>query len=416
MRLRRTLTNLAVIAAIAISSTAAGITAASASTINDLPDDTWMTNGIVYAIVRHGNYVYVGGKFTRVRAYNPATGAYGPSFAATNVARFDATTGVGDKTWSPDVTGSDTTTKVYALTVASDGQLWIGGKFQAVDGQPRRNLAVVSTAVGAATVSPIAPVVGSETSQGVRALNASGSRVYVGGLFANVDGKARKGLAALSPAGVLDPVWKPKVDGQARSLQFACDGQTIFASGNFRNASGSDGVFSPRETIARFDVVSGALDPWAIPADTVPNGEVAADLAVTCQQVSAGFLGRNYARSFSLTNGNVGSQLWALKNAGDVQTVAVLGDRLILGGHFSQIEDLFDVCPQDCKRTRIASVDLATGRVSADWAPSVQGQFYGPWDLLVDGNRLYVGGAFTEVESGGIVDRQTMFARFTFSP
>ena len=59
--------------------------------LNSTPDDTWMTNGIVYSVIRSGDYIYVGGKFTRVRQ-SPT----GKSFAATNLARFRADTGVGD--------------------------------------------------------------------------------------------------------------------------------------------------------------------------------------------------------------------------------------------------------------------------------------------------------------------------------
>ena len=81
-----------------------------------------------WAIVRHGDYVYVGGNFTRVRQTSSGTG----SFAATDLARFDATTGVADKSWTPDVTGSDpNTTQVYSLAAAG-GKIWVGGKFDAL--------------------------------------------------------------------------------------------------------------------------------------------------------------------------------------------------------------------------------------------------------------------------------------------
>ena len=76
----------------------------SSPTINSTPDDTWMTNGRVFSVVRSGDYIYVGGKFTRVRQ-SPT----GPSFAATNLARFHADTGEGVRTWTPDVTGVDMT-------------------------------------------------------------------------------------------------------------------------------------------------------------------------------------------------------------------------------------------------------------------------------------------------------------------
>ena len=72
-------------------------------TINPTPDNTSWTNGLVYSMVRSGDYVYVGGKFTRVVAPS------GESFGATNLARFDAATGAGDKGWTPKVTGADMT-------------------------------------------------------------------------------------------------------------------------------------------------------------------------------------------------------------------------------------------------------------------------------------------------------------------
>src|SRR5215217_822220 len=103
----------------------AGIAWAQSPTLNQTPDDIWMTNsgGKVYAIIRSGEYIYVGGQFTSIRS--AASG--GQSFAATNLARFDADTGVGDPTWTPDVTGADMTkTKVYSLA-AANGKIWVGG-------------------------------------------------------------------------------------------------------------------------------------------------------------------------------------------------------------------------------------------------------------------------------------------------
>jgi hypothetical protein len=64
------------------------------------------------------------------------------------------------------------------------------------------------------------------------------------------------------------------------------------------------------------------------------------------------------------------------------------------------------------KRVRIALLNLSDGSVDPNWAPNVEGSFFGPWDLLVDENHLYVGGAFTTV--GGLP--RTHFARFTFTP
>jgi hypothetical protein len=367
-------------------------------TLKETPDNTWMTNGIVYSMVRSGDYVYVGGKFTRARS--AVSG--GQSFAATNLARFDADTGVADRNWTPDVTGADTTTTVYALADVG-GKIWVGGKFNAVDGTPRRNLAAVTES---GVVDPnVDPLVGTETSQGVRTLLASDSKVYLGGYFTTIDGVNRRFLGALDHSGNLDPTWKPKADGFVRSLAYSCDKTTVFAVGKFRSAAGSDGVYSPRQQAARFDTTSGSLHPWAIPAGTVGNDEVASDVAVTCEQITVAFLGPNWSRSFRLDNGNTGSVAWAIKSTGEAQTLTMMGpDKVLIGGHFSSWTGV--------KRTGIALINLSNGSVDPSWAPVLTAggnQFVSIWETFVDGNHAYIGGLFNSVEGSP----RTNFARFS---
>jgi hypothetical protein len=395
---------LLVAGAVAIATLAAtGVALAQSPTINSTPDNIWMTNsgGKVFAVIRSGNYIYVGGQFTSIRS-SPT----GQSFAATNLARFNADTGVGDSTWTPDVTGADmTTTTVYSLA-ASNGKIFVGGKFGAVNGIPRRNFAAVSPDTGA--VDPtIDPVVGTEASI-VRAMIASSSKVYIGGAFGTVDDKGRNNLAAINPlTGNVDLTWKPRADKIVWSLAFSCDNAQVFAGGKFLRVAGSDGVFSTRQYIARIDATSGALHPWAVPPASFQNDEeVASDLAVTCERITSGFLGPNFLRSFRLDNGNTGSVVWEYKTGGEVQTATMLGpDKVIVGGHFSQLKD-------GVKRTRIGMINLSDGSVDPSWAPAVSGKYLGPWDLLVDDNHLYVGGEFTSVAG---LPRYN-FTRFTFTP
>jgi hypothetical protein len=381
-------------------------------TINQVPDDTWMTNGRVFSVIRSGDYLYVGGRFTRVKS--EVSG--GQSFAATNLARFDADTGVGDPTWTPDVTGEDpAVTTVYALA-ASNGKIWVGGKFGAVNGVPRRNLAAVSPDTGAVDAT-LDPVVGKEPNM-VRAMIASSQKVYIGGSFGAVDGKGRGNLAAIDPVtGNVDLAWKPRADRLVWSLAFSCDNAQVFAGGKFLNAAGSDGVFSARTVIARFDATSGSLHRWAVPASTfegVDEGFVASDMAVTCDRITTGFLGHpNWVRSFRLDNGETGSMAWGYRTGGDVQAVTMLGpDKVILGGHFKWVKDRVP-------RTCIAMVNLSDGSADPSWNVALTAgatKAIGPWDLLVDENHLYAGGHFTEVRTGGSVINQTAFVRFTFTP
>jgi hypothetical protein len=381
---------------------AAGMAGAqvTSSNLNETPDNTWMTNGIVYSIIHSGDYIYVGGKFTRARS--AVSG--GKSFVATNLARFDADTGVGDPTWTPDVTGADTSTTVYSLAAAG-GKIWIGGKFNAVDGTARRNLAAISEQTG--VVDPnVDPVVGSETSQGVREVLASDTKVYVGGIFSTVDNQSRQNLAAFDLSGNLDPAWKPKTIGAVHALAFSCDKATVFAGGKFQSAAGSgSSVFSSRQQVARFDATSGSLHPWAIPTGTIGNDEVASDLAVTCERITVAFRGPNWNRSFRLDNGDTGTAAWEIKSSGEAQTLTMLGpDKVLIGGHFSNWLGV--------KRTGIAIINLSDGSLDANWAPVLTAggnHFVSIWETFVDGDHVYIGGLFNSVEG----QPRTNFARFS---
>jgi len=220
----------------------------------------------------------------------------GPSFAANGVARIDATTGLRDPTWTPDVSwgGYVTTTKpiVWALAAAG-GKIWIGGDFGAVDGPPRTKFAAVDAATG--VVDPgVTAAVGTLGAQSVRAMVASSSTVYVGGsspretheppaagrLRARRD--ARRDVEA--------------EDGQARVQH----GLGLCAVQHLRGWPVPTGgrrrrTWQPRETVARFDPASGALLPWAIPTGTIELDQKAYDLAPTCTQLNVGYGGRNYA-------------------------------------------------------------------------------------------------------------------------
>jgi hypothetical protein len=377
----------------------AGAPPASAA-LNNTPDPTWMVTGAVWSIIRYGDFIYVGGQFDKVRETPP--GVPGDSFEANGLARFDAVTGVGDPTWTPDISwGSFSTTVkpvVHALA-AVGGKIFVGGQFGAIDGVARTNFAAVDAATGALDPGVVASV-GVLGSPSILAMAGSADRVYVGGAFKSVDGVARKHVAAFGVDGTLDPVWKPKADKRVFSMAWDCIGSSLFVGGQFRRAAGSGAAYETRETVARFDPATGALLPWSIPIGTIEANQKAYDMAATCSTLGIGYGGRNYAAAFDLTD-DVGEQIWRDSTAGNVQTVAIMGDQLIIGGHFSSVLKI--------RRIRIASVSLSNGAVEPNWHPDVEGSFLGPWDLLVDGSHLYVGGQFDTV--GGVP--QFFFARFT---
>ncbi len=66
--------------------------------------------------------------------------------------------------------------------------------------------------------------------------------------------------------------------------------------------------------------------------------------------------------------------------------------------------------PTGIPRIRIAAVNQLTGAVNMDWAPTLTGQFWGPWALLSSGPHVFVGGQFSNVSGVHQID----YCRFTF--
>src|SRR5215210_2166093 len=224
---------LAVMAAVAVA-VAVTPSAHAALGLRPTPDQTWMTNGNVYAqaLSADKKTLYIGGKFTQLRE-NPE-GQGGKVFKVNNVAAIDVATGTPITKWHPNVNNGDGATEVQALAVMNR-RVYIGGTFNAVDGQPRRNLAAVR--VNAGKVASFAPTVGGSTSV-VYTVLSSDSKLYIGGRFQEVNGKSRENLASFTlPSGSLDSTWQAQANSAVRKLKFASGMDTIFAGGAFTSVT-----------------------------------------------------------------------------------------------------------------------------------------------------------------------------------
>ena len=140
----------------------------------------WVTNGSVNAIARSGNTIYLGGDFTRI---GPPTG---------HGAAISRATGQPDLAF-PEVGGG------AIRAVISDGQdrWYIGGRFTYVGGLWRPNLAHI---LADKTVDPSFNATAGDPLNLVEALALAQSTLYVGGRFASMGGRTRRGIAAVSAA------------------------------------------------------------------------------------------------------------------------------------------------------------------------------------------------------------------------
>ena len=171
--------------------------AASSSTSNY---NTWVTDGVVEAIVNYNGITYIGGGFTRVGPVG------GPMQTRNNIAAINATTG-NATSWNPDANGG-----VYSLAI-SGTTVYAVGTFTTMGGQARKNIAAINATTGAATSwNPHA-------NGGVISLAISGTTVYVGGgTFTTIGGKTRNNIAAINATTGAATSWNPHANGGVISL------------------------------------------------------------------------------------------------------------------------------------------------------------------------------------------------------
>jgi len=376
-----------------------------ASALSEQADTgTWGAHGRVLAMVRLGNTMFIGGRFDRVQSPDGKT-----RIAADNLAAIDLTTGQPVQGFQGGV-GMSTTAKpqVDSLAVSADGtRLFVGGKFDTVDGQPQSFFTALSPQTGAIDTT----FQGARFSGAVHAILVGPSRIYVGGAFKKIDGKSHPYLAALMPGGSLDTQWVSKPDNLVRSLTPSGDWSTIFVGGLFVNVDAQS-----RISVARVSAATGSLDPWTIPAGTIDPPQTAWDIVVDGSVVYIGFgHGPNYMAAFRLDNGDSGDQVWRLKTQGNVEGLAMAPDRsrLFFSGHFGTGALNQRVCNGPFLRG-LASVDPATGTIICDWIPQITpfgNNYVGVWVIDIEDGALWAGGKITTV--GGVT--HLGFARFTLN-
>ena len=342
----------------------------------------WETNGKTLALALSGDTLYVGGKFTLLRSQGGLTKIH-----VKGVGKVTASTGVGVKGFAPLVTLAGKTGTVNALAVSADGStLFIGGKFDAVNGVPAANFAAVSTSTG-----EVLPQFSHTFTNQIHVIKVGPNMIYIGGAFKKVDGQTRNRLAALTLTGDLTS-WTASADDAVRSLALAPDGTTIFVGGSFTTINGVS-----RVSVARLDLDTGALSNWTIPAGTIVAPQVAWTLLPIGDRLYGGFgRGPNYSAAFRLDNGDVGSQVWRFNTVGNDESMVMSNDgtRLFVGGHFGTAVLTQTVCGNQHLHG-LMSLNPLNGALYCDWLPAITpqgGNYTGAWAMVSTGTWLYASG------------------------
>lgn len=334
---------------------------------------TWGVNGRAAIVLPVGSDVLVGGSFSALVAPS------GDTEPAASLARWQPDTG-RFVDWPVSVRGD-----VLGLAVAGD-TLYLGGNFNQVNGQSRRNLAAVSLSTGA--LLPWAPSA-TGTVETVAVVNDG---VYVGGAFSQIaDSQGQttvNWLARITTSGQLDRAWTGSVavNDRVRVILPSADPGWVYVGGDF---SQTNGVWATGR-LTKLSTGTTAIVNAAFRSG--PTNERARSpvfgLALTGDAllVASGGSGGGCARLDATTGGTV----WSVHANGNLQDVAVLGPMVYCGGHFGGSSG-FD----GKRRTKIAEVRLDTGAVTA-WAPQVNSPL-GVWTVAATPTRLVMGGDFTKV-------------------
>jgi hypothetical protein len=350
----------------------------------------------VYALAFSGGKLYAGGLF------DTANDGLGTMATRNNLAAFD-TGGTVDPTFDPDVDNRVDTLAVSGSTV------YAGGDFNTVN-QGGAALSRFFLAKFAASTGVVDPTFDPAPSGFVSDLVLSGPRLYVTGGFAVMnDGQAsqatRRFVAAVSPTtGEVDPVFDPSVQGCicAGVDTIAVSGSKVYVGGGIQVANFGQPTETLRDNVAAFDATTGVVDTAFDPS---PDGPVVT-LEIAGGKLFAGgemtLMGTTFHRqnlaAISATTGAVDPAFDPRPDDAVVALTASAG-RLYAGGFFTEVNV---GAPTQVTRNHLAAFDLATGVPDAGFDPDVRfGCACGAvGSLLLNGSKLYLGGDFDTVNAG----------------
>jgi hypothetical protein len=356
--------------------------AAGAASLADKPDNTYVTDGSVNAVVRSGDTIFIGGQFTRV---GPRTGP-GVEVALNGT----QTPGLPEISGAGPTLGGGATTGLRAVVADGSGGWYVSGLFTHVGAAARTNLAhILADHSVDAAFNP-------SMNGSVNALAVSGSTLYLGGLFTLVDGQVRNNIAALNTADGSLKAFNPNADAAVNALAVSSDGLIVYAGGNgFATIGGQS-----RTALAALNAADGSATTTFNPVLSGGLPSVSA-LAISGSTLyvagnfnMVGALSRRALAALSIGGANDGNVVAAFDPAptyfscvpcASIEAMAVSGSTVYVGGSFDTIGGQ--------SRDNLAGLNAADGSATA-FDP---GPHQNILSLAASGSIVYVGGGFNSI-------------------
>jgi hypothetical protein len=377
------------------------------------PLPTVQINGVVWAQTVVGNTVYVTGSFTSARPAGAPAGT--GEQAVGHLLAYDIRTGERISTFAATLNAQG-----RAIAASPDGRrIYVGGEFTTANGVARNRLAAFDAATGE-LVAGFAPSI----SNRVSALAVGKDVVYAGGAFFQANGVTRTRLAAFTTTGAVLP-WRPKADDQeVLALALGPDGSRLYVGGKFAtlNGAAAPGVGA---------VLTSTGETVPVPTNTVIRNSGTSSGITSLKADGGRIVGTafkfggatgNFEGAFAM-DAATGALVWIDDCHGDTYDSFQLGASVYVAGHAHYCNNL-NTFPQttsgawNFQRLQAFTVDahqnlgreqLGYGNFEGHPAPLAQdfwpfleagtftGQGQAAWSLAGNGAFVSVGGEFPVV-------------------
>ncbi len=327
------------------------------------PSPKWMTpDGVVNAIVKDGNNVYLGGSFA------------GAGYRSQGISKFSPLSNAVPYSNIPNLSAS----AVYVIIPDGSTGWYIGGAFTAtINGNPYTNVAHLKADFTLDTTFQCS------ANSNVYALNLKGSVLYLGGYFNQVNTQNRSYIAAVNKTTGVTLSWNPGTDGRVTGIQNK--DSLILITGEFYNVGGKleQGFAVISETTGltkrNYENLNSSGYDLLVKGNTAYIGGAFTQTGDNTGSLVK-FTGTSQNRDFNFpaTNGQVNS------------VVPDGSGGWYIGGSFTNIENTgINYCAHI----------LSNGTVDPNFIPQPDNLVYA---LHLHNGKLYMGGAFTYLNTSAV--------------
>jgi|GEM_PF-2465007 len=397
-------------------------------------------DGQVRDSTRVGDFIVVGGDFTQVERAN------GTIKAVTGAYAFHIDTGALVEAFDPVIARNNSMPEVLAVEPAGPNSVFLGGKFNSVDGHGHHGITKVTITNGAVDSSFSSDVNGGWVTD----LVVHNGRMFVGGEFTRINGVNRGRLAEIRPTnGSVVTTFSANITGSTRESGIPFGPRQLAVTPNNVLVVAHRGTTIGGQTrpgVALINLGNNRVLPWRtnfynnIDIHTV-DAEVSPDGTYIVLAGDGGdfpLLGRDSAVAFDLDNVNATNVTprWIARNFDSTFAVGISEDTVYLGGHFCWVEgpgspepwpgdgeftnnnSCFGIdpasrfAPDVVNRDQIAAFDPETGK-ALDWDPGSDG-FVGIVSIEVIDRGVLVGHDGMLMGRNGELRRAWNVGRFGF--